>query len=90
MIATDHREGITPLSSISEGILPQYRITMFFLIAPVSFSHYLPRAFLALLHNLIFLSLPLRNNSLMAFLTFWHFESVQKCKVCMGVISETC
>lgn len=25
---------------------------------------------------------------LLAFLTFWHFESVQECKVCMGRIAE--
>lgn len=61
---------------------------MFFLIAPTSFIHYLPRAFLALLHGLIFISLPLRHIYPLAFLTLWHFESVQKCKVCMGVISE--
>ncbi|WP_300550169.1 hypothetical protein, partial [uncultured Bacteroides sp.] len=42
------------LSSYSEGILPNIGFMMFFLTAKTTFIRWLPRAFLALLHGLIF------------------------------------
>lgn len=73
MTTIDRRE-LTPLSSYSEGILPQYWIYVFY---------YRPNDFYSLdtpLHSLhsctvwFFLSLPSRHISPLAFLTLWHYE----------------
>ena len=86
LISIDHRE-LTPLSGNSEGILPILDLRCF--------SHR-PKEFYSLDTPSIPCTLARSDFSFaavtihcpLAFLTLWHFESVQECKVCMGVITK--
>jgi len=74
---------VTVLLSIDhrELTLPNIGFMMFFLTAKTTFIRWLPRAFLALLHGLFFLSLPLRHITPWH---FWHF-GIMKCARVQGV-----
>lgn len=78
----------TPFEQLGRYLAPILDLQCFF-SSPKRFLYVgYSRAFLALLHGLIFLSLPLRLITPLAFLALWHFESVQECKECMRVITE--
>ena len=87
LILIDHRE-LTPLSGNSEGILPILDLRCFFSSPKRNLFVGYPVHSLHSCTVWFFLSLPLRHITPLAFLTLWHFESVQECKVCMGVITE--
>lgn len=81
--------GVNDLFRATEkGILPNNGFTMFF--SPchdVTFTLFIPCIPCTLARSDFSFAI-LTIHYPLAFLTFWHFESVQECKVCMGIITE--
>lgn len=87
LISIDHRE-LTPLSGNSEGILPILDLRCFSHRPKDFYSLDAPCIPCTLARSDFFSRCRYDTLPPLAFLTLWHFESVQECKVCMGVITE--